>query len=291
MRFWDFHATLKIATTTTTTTLIILIIRLTKFSLTHPNNHSWLQLMLGLPLEMVHRWWRILLIYIRFHSYFFTLFEVLMCVNKFSSWPCLDKCLCFPRKARISILPNFSGVVAGSLTVSITDPNSYLAGASGGVYALIRYLIWSFNTSQFFLNNTLTCGVININININSFFPQTITTLFNTYVQRSLGERGGKLGWDGVCRSPPHHFHHPGWWAKTLRKAFLSLNDLWTKWLSLYHWTFAQFHFPSPKQYVFPGFFSPRPNTTHRPRHASVTLALFQALMLGSRFITDTQQR
>jgi rhomboid-related protein 1/2/3 len=52
------------------------------------------QLMLGLPLEMVHRWWRILLIYL-------------------------------------------SGVVAGSLTVSITDPNSYLAGASGGVYALI----------------------------------------------------------------------------------------------------------------------------------------------------------
>ena len=30
--------------------------------------------------------------------------------------------------------------IAGSLTVSITDPNSYLAGASGGVYALIRYL-------------------------------------------------------------------------------------------------------------------------------------------------------
>ena len=37
------------------------------------------------------------------------------------------------------ILTDFSGVVAGSLTVSITDPNSYLAGASGGVYALIRY--------------------------------------------------------------------------------------------------------------------------------------------------------
>jgi len=53
-----------------------------------------IQLMLGVPLEMVHRWWRILLIYL-------------------------------------------SGVIAGSLTVSITDPNSYLAGASGGVYSLI----------------------------------------------------------------------------------------------------------------------------------------------------------
>ena len=52
------------------------------------------QLMLGVPLEMVHRWWRILLIYL-------------------------------------------SGVVAGSLTVSITDPDVYLAGASGGVYSLI----------------------------------------------------------------------------------------------------------------------------------------------------------
>ena len=50
--------------------------------------------MLGTPLEMVHRWWRILLIYL-------------------------------------------SGVLAGSLAVSITDPTVYLAGASGGVYALI----------------------------------------------------------------------------------------------------------------------------------------------------------
>eukprot|EP00095_Tigriopus_kingsejongensis_P001872 snap_masked-scaffold70_size417918-processed-gene-1.10 protein:Tk01872 transcript:snap_masked-scaffold70_size417918-processed-gene-1.10-mRNA-1 annotation:"rhomboid-related protein 3" len=53
-----------------------------------------IQLLLGIPLEMVHRWWRILLIYI-------------------------------------------CGVVAGSLASSITDPEVYLAGASGGVYALI----------------------------------------------------------------------------------------------------------------------------------------------------------
>ena len=53
-----------------------------------------IQLILGLPLEMVHRWWRIFLIYV-------------------------------------------SGVAAGSLATSITDPEVYLAGASGGVYALI----------------------------------------------------------------------------------------------------------------------------------------------------------
>eukprot|EP00096_Caligus_rogercresseyi_P014912 TRINITY_DN7377_c0_g1_i1.p1 TRINITY_DN7377_c0_g1~~TRINITY_DN7377_c0_g1_i1.p1 ORF type:complete len:363 (+),score=109.99 TRINITY_DN7377_c0_g1_i1:95-1183(+) len=53
-----------------------------------------IQLLLGIPLEMVHRWWRVLLIY-------------------------------------------FCGGIAGSLLCSLTDPNVYLAGASGGVYALI----------------------------------------------------------------------------------------------------------------------------------------------------------
>ncbi|XP_077299637.1 rhomboid-4 isoform X2 [Arctopsyche grandis] len=52
------------------------------------------QLLLGIPLEMVHKWWRVLLIYL-------------------------------------------AGVVAGSLGTSITDPTVFLAGASGGVYALI----------------------------------------------------------------------------------------------------------------------------------------------------------
>ena len=55
---------------------------------------KYFQLLLGLPLEMVHRWWRIMLIYL-------------------------------------------TGVLAGSLTVAIADPHAYLAGASGGVYALI----------------------------------------------------------------------------------------------------------------------------------------------------------
>lgn len=50
--------------------------------------------MLGIPLEMVHKWWRVLIIY-------------------------------------------FAGVIAGSLGTSISDPSVWLAGASGGVYALI----------------------------------------------------------------------------------------------------------------------------------------------------------
>ncbi|XP_039752441.1 rhomboid-related protein 2 isoform X1 [Pararge aegeria] len=52
------------------------------------------QLFLGVPLEMVHRWWRVILVYL-------------------------------------------AGVAAGSLATSLTDPKVYLAGASGGVYALI----------------------------------------------------------------------------------------------------------------------------------------------------------
>ncbi|KAJ8966534.1 hypothetical protein NQ314_003475 [Rhamnusium bicolor] len=52
------------------------------------------QIVLGVPLEMVHKWWRVLTIY-------------------------------------------FAGVIAGSLTNSITDPMCRLAGASGGVYSLL----------------------------------------------------------------------------------------------------------------------------------------------------------
>jgi rhomboid-related protein 1/2/3 len=50
--------------------------------------------MLGIPLEMVHGWWRVLFVYL-------------------------------------------AGVVAGSLGTSVSDPTVYLAGASGGVYAII----------------------------------------------------------------------------------------------------------------------------------------------------------
>lgn len=52
------------------------------------------QLLVGFLLEMVHGWWRILLIYL-------------------------------------------SGVIAGSLATSLFDPQVYLGGASGGVYALL----------------------------------------------------------------------------------------------------------------------------------------------------------
>lgn len=54
----------------------------------------FVQILLGIPLEMVHHWWRVLLVYL-------------------------------------------FGVIAGSLATSISDPAIYLAGASGGVYAIM----------------------------------------------------------------------------------------------------------------------------------------------------------
>lgn len=53
-----------------------------------------IQILLGIPLEMVHQWWRVLIIYM-------------------------------------------AGVVAGSLGTSVTEPYIRLAGASGGVYAIL----------------------------------------------------------------------------------------------------------------------------------------------------------
>jgi len=60
----------------------------------HLGTNLIVQIVLGIPLEMVHGWWRILIIYI-------------------------------------------AGVTAGSLGTSVSDPSVYLAGASGGVYALL----------------------------------------------------------------------------------------------------------------------------------------------------------
>uniref|UniRef100_A0A914W4H3 Phospholipid-transporting ATPase n=1 Tax=Plectus sambesii TaxID=2011161 RepID=A0A914W4H3_9BILA len=56
--------------------------------------NSLTQIIIGIPLELVHKPWRIAIVYLL-------------------------------------------GVVAGSLAVSVSDPNVFLAGASGGVYALI----------------------------------------------------------------------------------------------------------------------------------------------------------
>lgn len=78
-----------------------------------------IQLLLGIPLEMVHGWWRVWITYL-------------------------------------------AGVLAGSLCTAITDPHTKLAGASGGVYALITahianilMVIYAFNEFVLQLVNIL----------------------------------------------------------------------------------------------------------------------------------------
>lgn len=79
------------------------------------------QLMLGIPLEMAHKWARVTMVY-------------------------------------------FFGVIAGSLATSVTDPWTRLAGASGGVYALltahIASVIMNWGQMQFPIIQLFIFGII-----------------------------------------------------------------------------------------------------------------------------------
>lgn len=46
-----------------------------------------------------------------------------------------------------------AGVLAGSMGTSIASPHIYLAGASGGVYALITGTLWIFSLFLFVIMN------------------------------------------------------------------------------------------------------------------------------------------
>ncbi|XP_018574785.1 rhomboid-related protein 2 [Anoplophora glabripennis] len=86
------------------------------------------QLVLGVPLEMVHKGWRVLVVY-------------------------------------------FAGVLAGSLANSITDPRCRLAGASGGVYAL--------------LTAHIACAIMNWS---EMMFPYVQITVYIVIVACDLGQ-------------------------------------------------------------------------------------------------------
>ena len=97
-----------------------------------------IQLILGIPLEMVHKWWRVGIVYL-------------------------------------------SGVVAGSLGASISDPFSYLAGASGGVYALISAHLASVVIVSFHLFMNLIYSL------------QSFIYLFNLH---RIGKKWNSIGFD-----------------------------------------------------------------------------------------------
>jgi len=135
-----------------------------------------IQLMLGVPLEMVHRWWRILLIYL-------------------------------------------SGVVAGSLVVSITDPDVYLAGASGGVYALITAhlanVIFNWGQMEFAALRLLTFLVLaGVDIGVAVYYRYVGNTTKVSYAAHIGGALVGLLLGMLVLRNlKTHNWERYLWWA------------------------------------------------------------------------------
>ncbi|XP_056640525.1 rhomboid-related protein 2-like isoform X1 [Diorhabda sublineata] len=109
---------------------------------THITINIIVQLFLGFPLEMVHKW-RVMIVY-------------------------------------------FSGVVAGSLGTSIMDPGTYLAGASGGVYALLTGHI-----GTIFMNwNEMCFPVLQVGLYILIIMFDVGDSVYNRYVQKT-GENIG----------------------------------------------------------------------------------------------------
>ncbi|KAL1130300.1 hypothetical protein AAG570_013238, partial [Ranatra chinensis] len=100
-----------------------------------------IQVALGIPLEMVHGWWRIFIVY-------------------------------------------SAGVILGSLGTSVADPNVFLAGASGGVYALITAhlatLIMNWSEMQFawvqLIIFVIVCGT-DIGSNVYNFVHSVDTNI------------------------------------------------------------------------------------------------------------------
>jgi len=135
-----------------------------------------IQLMLGVPLEMVHRWWRILLIYL-------------------------------------------SGVVAGSLTVSITDPDVYLAGASGGVYSLITAhlanVISNWGQMEFAALRLLTFLILaGVDIGVAVYYRYTGNNTKVSYAAHIGGAVVGLLLGIIVLRNlQTHNWERYLWWA------------------------------------------------------------------------------
>ncbi|XP_053207442.1 rhomboid-related protein 2-like [Panonychus citri] len=114
------------------------------------------QLLLGIPLEMVHKWWRVGLVYL-------------------------------------------SGVLAGSLGSSLSDPKSYLAGASGGVYALIAAhlanVVINFNEMEFGVIRAVglvAFGTIDVGVAMYNRYTQSEKTR-TSYSAHFMGALAGFL--------------------------------------------------------------------------------------------------
>jgi len=136
-----------------------------------------MQLFLGILLEMVHGWWRVLVVYC-------------------------------------------AGVVAGSLATSLSDPGVFLAGASGGVYALITAhlatLIMNWNEMEMPW------------VQLVSFTAFTILDVGTALYYRYVAEVDQKIGYVA---------HLGGALAGLLVGLYVLKNLQWTKWESCLWWT------------------------------------------------------
>ncbi|CAB3220248.1 unnamed protein product [Arctia plantaginis] len=156
------------------------------------------QLFLGVPLEMVHRWWRVVLVYI-------------------------------------------AGVAAGSLATSLTDPKVYLAGASGGVYALIAAhiatIIMNWSEMEFAIIQLLVfllLAAVDIGTAVYDRYWQHTTQNIG-YVAHLAGAIAGLLVGIGVLRNlEKRKWEKRLWWAAVLIYCCLMIggilaNIFWTE--------------------------------------------------------------
>ncbi|CAG9830264.1 unnamed protein product [Diabrotica balteata] len=154
------------------------------------------QLFLGFPLEMVHKW-RVLIVY-------------------------------------------FAGVLAGSLGTSVTDPHTYLAGASAGVYALITghigtiFMNWNemdFPSIQLGIFLLITCIDVGTSL-YNKFYLELNDNI--GYVAHASGAIAGLLVgiWTLKNFVPSRRETYIWWGALTVYIIFMGilicLNIFWT---------------------------------------------------------------
>jgi len=166
----------------------------------------FVQLLLGVPLEMVHRWWRVLIIY-------------------------------------------FAGVLAGSLGTSITDPFTRLAGASGGVYAILLAHI-----ATIIMNwSEMRWAIYQLAILLVLIFADVGTAIYNRYVMDKdksvgyaahfFGALAGLLVGINVLRNlQVQPWEKKVWWISISIYLFLMLGAIaWN--------IFYDDHFPKPDRY------------------------------------------
>ncbi|XP_026313453.1 rhomboid-related protein 2 isoform X2 [Hyposmocoma kahamanoa] len=155
------------------------------------------QLFLGVPLEMVHRWWRVILVYL-------------------------------------------AGVAAGSLATSLTDPRVYLAGASGGVYALIAAhiatIIMNWQEMEFAIIQLLVfllLAAVDVGTAVYDRYFRNLQQNVG-YVAHLAGAVAGLLVGIGVLRNlEKRKWEKRLWWAAvvlyfTLMIAGILANIFWT---------------------------------------------------------------